>query len=466
MNVVQITPGAGKMYCGNCFRDNALVAELRRQGHSTLMVPLYLPLTLDEMDQSRGTPIFFGGVNVYLDQQFSWFRRWSPAWLRQRLSSPSLLRWASGRAAKTRAADVGELTLSMLRGEDGLQARDLEELVSWLGAQPPPDIVCLSNAMLLGLARELRRQVRAPVVCMLQGEDGFLDGLAPAFRERAWATLSERACDVDRFVTPSRFFGDLMARRLKLSPDRIRIVPNGISLEGYPKPKPGDVGGGGLPRDGGVPSDRSPQIGYFARMCRDKGLDLLVEAFMALRRRDRVPGVRLRIGGGCGPTDEPLVTELQGRLRRAGLAEAVDWVKNPDREAKLRFLNSLSVFSVPARCGEAFGLYVIEAWAAGVPVVLPQIGAFTELVETTRGGVLCASETAESLSEALEALLLDEHRRRSLGAAGQAAAHRDYGVATMARNLLEVFGELRSAGPAGSAEAEGPKPVVTRGSVR
>ena len=92
MNLVQLTPGAGGMYCGNCLRDNALVAAYRRRGHTTLMVPLYLPLTLDEPDGSAGVPVFFGGLNVYLDQRAAFFRR-APSWLRRWLDSPDLLRW-------------------------------------------------------------------------------------------------------------------------------------------------------------------------------------------------------------------------------------------------------------------------------------------------------------------------------------------------------------------------------------
>ena len=108
MNIVQITPGAGGMYCGGCFRDNALVAALRRLGHDTLMLPLYLPLTLDETDQSAGTPIFFSGVNVYLEQKFSWFRH-APDWLHRALASPKLLGLLGRFAGQTRAEDVGEL---------------------------------------------------------------------------------------------------------------------------------------------------------------------------------------------------------------------------------------------------------------------------------------------------------------------------------------------------------------------
>jgi glycosyltransferase involved in cell wall biosynthesis len=430
------------------------------------MVPLYLPLTLDEADQSQGTPVFFGGINVYLDQQFGWYRRWTPPWFRKWLSSPVLLRWASGRAAKTRAADVGELTLSMLRGEDGNQARDLAELVAWLEPQPHPDLVCLSNSMLLGMASELRRHLRTPVVCMLQGEDAFLDELLPTFRNQAWEILAERAMDADLFVTPSRFFAAEMERRLKLAPDRIRIVPNGISLEGYPTPRNhGRAECSGMGSSGESAADArtkaAPHIGYFARMCRDKGLDLLVEAFIILRRRGRVSGARLRIGGGCGPSDEALVKTLQDKLGQAGLAEEVEWLKNPDREAKLSFLTSLRVFSVPARCGEAFGLYVIEALAAGVPVVLPRSGAFVELVEQSGGGMLCEAGDAESLAQTLEAVLLDEDLRGRLASAGQTAAHRDYGVTSMVQNLLSVFREVSGVVSGGKTGSPNGNPVVS-----
>ena len=154
MNIVQITAGAGGMFCGICFRDNAVVAALRKMGHQVLMVPLYLPLTLDEEDQSAGTPIFFSGVNVYLEQKSAFFRN-APKWLHNLLASRKLLDWAGSKAAKTRPEDLGDLTLSMLRGEEGNQARELNELVGWLKRQPNPDVICLSNALLAGMARGL-----------------------------------------------------------------------------------------------------------------------------------------------------------------------------------------------------------------------------------------------------------------------------------------------------------------------
>jgi glycosyltransferase involved in cell wall biosynthesis len=442
VNVIQITPGAGGMYCGNCLRDNTLVSALRQLGHAALMVPLYLPLTLDETDLSAGTPVFFGGVNVYLDQQWPWFRR-APAWLRRLLDSPTLLRWAAGRAAKTRASEVGALTVSMLQGEHGNQTRELDELVAWLRSlAPPPEIVCLSNALLAGLTRTLKHQLRVPVVWMLQGEDAFLDSLPPPHRDLAWNTLRDHARHADLCIAPSRYYADRMRDRLGLPPAKVRVVYNGMNLAGFPTPA------SPLPEPAQPrlesPQPAPPVLGFFARMCREKGLDLLVDAYLQIRKRERIPGLRLRVGGSCGPSDQVLVNQLRDQLARAGCLGDVEFHPNLTRPQKIDFYRSLTVLSVPALYGEAFGLYLIEAMAAGVPVVQPRHGAFPELIEKTRGGVLC-EPTADSLSETLEALLLDPVRRQELSRAAHAVVHRDFTAERMARDTLAAFPSLGSA---------------------
>lgn len=419
MNLVQITPGAGGMYCGNCFRDNALVAALRRGGHEVLMVPLYLPMTLDEENQSAGTPTFFGGINVYLQQQSACFRR-APQWLHSLLDSPILLKLAAGRAAKTRAADVGELTLSMLRGEEGNQARELDELLAWLKTQPRPDVVLLSNALLVGFTRRLKAELGCKVICNLQGEDAYLDSMPSPLRERVWALLAERCRDCDLFLAPSRYFADTMARRLELPAEKVKVVFNGISLEGY-----AETPSSKFP----VPS--SPTLGYFARMCREKGLDLLVETFIELKQRGTVPNLKLKVGGGCGPGDEAFVAQLKGHLRRAGCLGEVEFHPNLTRAQKVSFLRSLTVFSVPALYGEGFGLYLIEAMAAGVPVVQPRHAAFPELVAATGGGLI-AEANAAALASAIEGLLLAPAQLRSLGEAGRCAVSELFTVDRMA----------------------------------
>ncbi|MBK9139800.1 MAG: glycosyltransferase family 4 protein [Verrucomicrobia bacterium] len=429
MHLLQVTPGAGGMYCGNCLRDNALVSAFRRQGHLATMVPLYLPLTLDETNNSEGTPIFFGGLNVYLDQKAALFRS-APAWLRRWLAHPALLKWTGRFAARTRASDVADLTLSMLRGEEGNQARDLDEFIGWARTLPPVDAVCISNALLLGMAPRLRRDLGARIVCLLAGEDAYLDAMAEPLRSEIWRTLSERALVVDAFVAPSRYFADRMADRMRVPAERMHVLPLGLNLAGFPPPgSPGSAATRGSP----------PAIGYLARMCREKGLDTLVEAYLELRRRNRVPGLRLKIAGGCGPGDEPFVAELRSRLSAAGVLGDVEFHPNLSREAKIAFLQSLTVFSVPALYGEAFGLYLLEALAAGVPVVQPRHAGFPEAVEGTGGGVLCEPGSATALADALESLLLDPVRCRHLGETGQRAVHERFSVDQVARDLARLI---------------------------
>ncbi|MBN8246499.1 MAG: glycosyltransferase [Verrucomicrobia bacterium] len=431
MTLIQLTPGAGGMYCGNCFRDNALVAALRRLGHDTVMVPLYLPMTLDESPTVESTPTFFGGINVYLDQHLAWYRH-APGWLRRMADSPALLRWAAGKAAKTRASDVGELTVSMLLGERGNQARDLEELTGWLQHVPSPGAVFLSNALLAGFARRLRETLGCPVVCFLQSEETFLDSMEDRWRTRAWQTLRDRVGDVDLWVSPSQYFADRMASRLGLDPARIRIVPNGILLEGYDA----------LPERRAKKPGDPITLGYFARMCADKGLDLVVDAFLVLRSGGRHPNLRLRIGGGCGPGDEGFVAELRQRLVSAGLESAVSLHPNVSREEKIAFYAACDVLSVPSRMSESFGLYLVESLAAGTPLVQPDVSAFGEVLADTAGGMLYGPNTSDALATALEPLLTDPARLASLGAAGRAAVQSRYSDTAMARRTVTALRSL------------------------
>ena len=441
MEILQLTPGAGTMFCGNCLRDNALVAALRGLGHNVLMVPLYLPLTLDETDQSAGTPVFFSGVNVYLDQELPWFRA-APRWLHRLLASPSLLKWAAGRAGRTRAETLGPLTLSMLKGETGNQGRELADLVTWLASQPRPDVIFISNALLLGMVRLLKTELDRPVVCMLQGEDFFLDSLPEPHRQTCWQTMAERAQDADLFVAPSRYFGKLMQTRLNVPAERVKVVYNGISLDGYETAANDRQTGAPGATNSSQERSSPPVLGYFARMCPEKGLDTLVEAFIELRRRGRVTGLKLRVAGSLGPSDKAFVDALCKRLETAGLGAEATFHPNVDRAGKLALFRSFSVFSVPALYGEAFGLYLIEALAAGVPVVQPRTAAFPELLEMTGGGVLCQPGSPLALADAIENLLLDPVKSQSLGAEGRRAVFEQFNADAMARNLLSSLKSL------------------------
>jgi len=375
-------------------------------------------------------------VNVYLEQKSAFFRH-APKWLHRLLNSRLLLERAAGRAAKTRADDVGEILLSMLRGESGNQNREITELIAWLREHAKPDVICLSNALLIGMTRRLKRELNVPVICLLQGEEPYLDSLPDAYREPAWKLLTERAADVDAWIGPSRWNADCLTKRLQLKPERVHVVHNGIKLDDFQSRKPIADGH----------SQKAPVLGYFARMCKDKGLDLLVEAYIHLKQRGKVPRLKLHIGGGCGPGDEAFVKSLRARLAEAGYVGEVSFHPNLSHAEKIAFLQSLDVFSVPAHYGEAFGLYLIEAMAAGVPVVQPRTAAFPEIIGATGGGLLCEPNNAKALGEAIESLLLAPERIRALGNTAREAVSEKFSSEVMAHNTLRVFQTVTTSTP-------------------
>ncbi|MBI1368544.1 MAG: glycosyltransferase [Planctomycetes bacterium] len=426
MNIVQLTPGTGNFHCGNCVRDNALVHALRRMGHDVLMVPLYLPQVVDEEPAAGDTPIFFGGINVYLEQKIPLFRH-TPRWVDHLFASPALLTWAANRAGMTSARDLGELTVSMLKGEQGLQNKELTRLIDFVKTRHHVNVVKLSNAMLIGMARRIRRETGAKVVCTLAGEDAFLDSLVEPYREQAWNLMRERAKDVDAFIAVSRYYGEVMTRRMDLDPDKVHVVHNGIDTRGYEvadtPPNP-------------------PALGYFARLCKAKGLDTLVDAYIALRKRDRVGPVKLKLAGAMTHDDRPFVDMQRKKLADAGFIDDVQISVNVDHAGKQAFLRSLSVMSVPATYGESFGLYVLEALASGVPIVQPRHGAFVELLEQLGGGILCEPDNVDALADAIEILLLREEESRAMAASARQRVLADFTVERMAGQVMDVLESL------------------------
>jgi glycosyltransferase involved in cell wall biosynthesis len=408
-------------------RDNALAKQLCQTGHDALLLPLYLPLTLEETAASPDVPVLFGGLNVYLQQRFSWFRK-APRWLDRWLDHPALLKWLGRFSGMTQGADTAAITLSMLQGEEGAQNREIDKLVEWILQAERPDVIWLSTGLLAGVARRLKRETGVPVLCSLQGEDSFLDGLPEPWKAQAWREMGLRISELDGVVAPSRFFAEVMEKRLGLSAGKIEVIPNGMALDGYSP---------------SAEQPAPPVLGYLARFIRGKGLGTLVEAFIELRRRGRVEGVRLRCAGTMIAEDAPYLEQQKERLRAEGLLEYAEFLPNISREEKIGFLKSLSVLSVPANYGEAFGLYLLEAMACGVPVVQPRVAAFTEILEATGGGMLVDENTPAALATALEEVLLDASKRRALGEAGHRTVHQDYSTARMAARFLDLSERAR-----------------------
>ncbi len=425
MKIVHLTPGTGNFHCGSCLRDNHLVKALRRMGHEVTMVPLYLPLVTDDEPASGSAPVQVGGINLYLRQKLSLFR-FLPRVLFRFLDKPGVLRAAADRASMTSAKELGEMTLETLRGQNGRQAEDWQRLVDWIGTEGKPDLISLSNGLLSGLAPAIRKTLGVPVLCSLQGEDSFLDTLPEPYKTGAWDAFRANNSSVARYLATSAYYRGVMKDRLQLADNQIVTVRNGMDFTGYtPAATPPAV----------------PVIGYLARLCYGKGLQTLVDAFVLLA--PRLPEARLAIAGTTTAADAPFIASQKATLAKAGLTERVTWQENLSFGEKVRHLQSLSVLSVPATYGEAFGLYVIEALACGVPVVEPEHAGLTEVVHATGGGVLCAPDDPGALAGALEALLRDEPRRQELAARGRETVLREFTSDRMARDFAAVAVQLK-----------------------
>ena len=424
MRIVHLTPGTGSFHCGSCLRDNALIKAMRVRKHDAIMVPLYLPLVTDNLAANPEIDIQVGGVSLYLAQKMPWTRH-LPRFIHRWLNSPDRLRNASKKMGMTAAATLGEMTLGSLQGKDSTQWSEWQRLIDWLKTQPKPDVISLSNSLLCGLVPALAEEFPgAKIVVSLQGEDSFLDTLPEPYKEQCWDALRAIARKVTLFVSPSQFYADLINKRLGLDGSQMRVVPNGMDLHSFPTADP---------------DPNFPTIGYFARMIHGKGLTMVVDAFIALAKKGTVPRLKLRIGGAYTAADEEYVNGLKQKIADAGLTQRVEWLPNVSFNEKVRFFRELSVFSVPATYGEAFGLYVIEAMASGVPVVQPDHGAFPEIIAATKGGVLCKPDDLDSLTSALEDLLIDHNKRDQLANDGIPRVRDEYSATKMAERFEAIL---------------------------
>ncbi|MCS7045464.1 MAG: glycosyltransferase family 4 protein [Gemmataceae bacterium] len=471
MKIAYLTAGAGGMFCGSCLRDNTLAAALIAQGHDAVLIPTYTPIRTDE--ESVAQPrVFLGGINVYLQQKWPLFR-YTPRFVDRLFDWPPLLKWVSRFAVSTRAEQLGELTLSMLRGEHGHQKKEVVELVQWLSRDVRPDVVVLSNVLISGLVPKLCREWPRPIVGTLQGDDIFLEALPTSIRREAKRLIRENCAVLAGYLTTSRYYADFMAEYLDLPRERIAVVYPGINLQGHgiaAAPPGVNASTAALPAasvDGrptpSAPSSRPFAIGYFARICPQKGLHLLIEAFRLLKKSPGLPACRLRVAGWLAAEHRGYFDEQKRRLADDRLLSDFEHHDCPDLASKVRFLQGCDVLSVPTVYREPKGLYLLEAWANAVPVVQPRHGAFPELIAATGGGLLVPPGDPVALADGLRRLLTNPSEARELGRRGQAAVRERFHAAVMARETVQVlqgFLEAERSGAMAHAAAESAKQLA------
>lgn len=429
MKILALTAGAARMYCGSCLRDNALAAELKRQGHDVTLLPLYTPTRTDEPNVSE-QQVFLNGISVCLDQEAAFFRR-THKLLDRLWNAPWMLRLASRTSIRVDPHRLGAMTVSMLRGEEGYQLKEIRQLTAWLRSVEPPDIVTLPNSLLIGLARPIRDVLQRPVCCTLQGEDLFLSQLSEPYRTQALELIRAKIVDVDGFAAVSEFCADYWQRELGIPGRMMRVVPLGLDPEGYGEPA----------YVAGAPF----RVGFFARIAPEKGLHMLAESYVRLRRESDFDGSALEVAGYLAPEHRGYLRGVERQMKAAGLAHEFQYRGELDRAQKIEFLRGLSVLSVPCTYAEPKGIFLLEAMASGVPVVQPRVGAFPEILEKTGGGVLVEPGSAASLADGIYGLWKDPKLAAELGRRGAQGVRAHFTASQMAARALEAYQSIAGA---------------------
>lgn len=407
--------------------DNSLARALRELGTDCLLQPVYTPIRTDDI--SIASPkMFFGGVHVYLLQRFP-ILRWIPGPIRRLLDQTAFLSWATRRAGSTDAGQLGDLAVAMLRGEHGALRDEFSRLTQWLRDDIRPDAVILTNLLIGGCIPSIKREIPgAKVMVILQGDDTFLDHLPVAHREAAIDEMSKLGDDTDLFIVNSEFYGKKMASMLRLELAKFRVLPLSIDTSAF--------------NDWTSPPQRSPvTIGYLARIAPEKGTHVLVTAFIELAKRPGCEDVRLCMAGWLGAQNEAYLASIMDRVRRAGLSHRVEYRGSPDLAGKLQLLRDIDILSVPTEHEEPKGLFVLEALAAGVPVVQPAIGAFPEVIGSTGGGILVAPSDPIALADGLEQLVNDPLLRSQLGEVGRLAVMTKRTTLSQAAAMIELLAD-------------------------
>ncbi len=422
--VYLITGSGGSFYCGNCYRDMLYLKAIRKvPGINASAIPLYLPPDNSGIDTGFDRKVFFGAISMFLRDKVGFLRN-MPAFLDKFFDSSLFLKMAARQAGTTRTEGFEQLTLNMIEGDNAFRKKEVNRLVKYLLSNGKPDIIHLSNALILGLARQLKKRVDIKVVCSLLNEDDWIDEMKEPYRSKAWELIAREAVYVDSFVTPSNYYKDLFIRKTGLKGDNIHVVPLGYD-----------------PEVGAAPTvlQRPPAIGYFSRISYPNGFDKLVDAFIDLKTKDLIPGLTLNVCGGYTGDDKPFLSLQIKKIRDHGLQKSVKIYPGFQGAGKMEFFNDVDVISVPVRKYDGYGLYILEANCSGIPVVQPATGAFPEIVEMTGGGLIYSPDTVDELSKTIIRILTNVNLRTDLGKTGKERVCSLLSLDKMSQGLSRVY---------------------------
>lgn len=220
---------------------------------------------------------------------------------------------------------------------------------------------------------------------------------------------------VRRFICPSRFLEGKM-REARVYPARLRWLPNFVDVEAF-TPKAGPGG----------------DLVCVGRLSDEKGIDVLIEAIATS------PGLEANIAG-----DGPARGALEAQATAKGVSDRVRFLGRLGAVQVRELLARSSAAVVPSRWHENMPLSVLEAFAAGLPVIGTNLGGLPELIEPGVDGAIVAHDDVEALAEAASDMTSDPGRTFEMGRAARAKAERDFAPEPHLKGLDAIYAEARA----------------------
>lgn len=236
---------------------------------------------------------------------------------------------------------------------------------------------------------------------------------------------------IDRYVTVSTDLRDWLVQRARIPQGKVVYIPNGIDTAAFHVARPRSIPRRKLAE---LAPPGTLLVGHVARLAKVKDQAGLIRAFHRLRSLVAPIDCRLMIAG-----DGPERAELQRQIVELGLCDTVQLVG--DRDDVPELLSECDVF-VLSSCSEGMPVTVLEAMAAGLPVVATDVGGLSSVVDSGVTGTLVPAGTPDVLADALAAYLRDEDLRCRHGEAGRVRVAAEFDLDAMVSAYDKLYQEL------------------------
>ncbi|MEA2003625.1 MAG: glycosyltransferase family 4 protein [archaeon] len=319
-----------------------------------------------------------------------------------------------------------EILRSLEFGADGKLRR---EVMSFENRLKKDNIRLLNTTSLLWskVSSDIKENLGIIDVATIQGYDMIYSVYKDEYKKEIESLLRENVKNTDGFIGISEYYSRKASSDLKIPLKKINVIYNGINLEKY---RPVDV-----------KRDKRFIITFLGRMDIKKGgLNLIVAAKHLIDAG--YTNFSVNIVGSIDRRDSEYIAILQNYISLFKLSNVIEIKTDVTLDEKINILNKSDVLVYPTLFPEPFGLVPIEAMACGTPVILPDHGAFPEIIRETKGGLLFRSNDTYDLAKKIIILMESEDKRMELSKDGLEAVRQKFGAKLMADKVLKVYDDM------------------------